>query len=44
MDKNYEKKQYEEQQETNMVLWINTTATIIAALTGILIVWLQLKK
>lgn len=28
MKKDYEKLQYSEQKETNMVLWINTIATV----------------
>lgn len=34
---NYEKRQYEEQKETNTVLWINTIATIITGLATLVL-------
>lgn len=33
---NYEKRQFEEQKETNMVLWINTIATIVTGLAALI--------
>lgn len=34
---NYEKKQWTEQRETNLILWINTVATIIIGISTIII-------
>ena len=38
---NYEKRQFEEQKETNMVLWINTAATVGAF---IILLWDKIFK
>ena len=37
---NYEKKQFEEHKETNLILWINTIATV---LSGGVLLWQLLK-
>ena len=42
--KDYEKLQYTEQKETNLVLWINTVATIITGMAAIVLSIVALIK
>lgn len=34
---NYEKRQYEEQKQTNIILWINTIATVLTAVATLIL-------
>ena len=39
----YEKKQLEEQRRTNVILWLNTAATIITGLASLVLAIVALK-
>ena len=43
MKKNYEKLQYQEQSETNYILWVNTIFTIISGVATLILAIISLK-
>ena len=44
MNNNYEKKQFEEQETTNLILWVNTGFTILTGITTLILTILQFYK